>query len=79
MVSRSVPLDGELKAENSNFSNIFFDKPNITKFMFVQFFPLVSCVFFFFSFFFFLGGGVQLWGPFYCGLKNTNSAACCDV
>ena len=73
MVSRSVPLDGELKAENSNFSN----NPNITKFMFVEFFPLVSCVFV--SFVFFFGGGGSSFGGLSIVGSNTNSAACCDV
>lgn len=55
-------LEGELKAEISTFSNIFFGKPNISKIKFVGLFPLVS--------FFFARKLRSKLGFFRCGLKN---------
>ena len=64
-------LKGELKAEISNFSNIFFAKSNISEVNFVKLFSLVYCL------------RPKLDFSRFCDLfivgSKTKSAACCDV
>ena len=61
----------------SNFSNIFFGKPNISTVKFVELFPLVSCFFFPRKFHSKLGFS-RFCGLFIEGSK-TKSAVCCYV
>ena len=68
MASGFENIKGELKAEISNFSNIFFGKASISKVKLVELFPLVSC--FFCEKIMFEVGLFLLLQPFHCGLTN---------
>ena len=69
-------LKGELKAEISNFSNIFFAMSNISEVNFVKLFSLVYC-------FFARKLRSKLYFSRFCDLfivgSKTKLAACCDV
>ena len=76
MDGRLIISKGELKAKISNFSNIFFGKPNISKFKFVELLPLVSCIF---ERKLHLKLGILRFCSLFIADSETKSAAYCNV